>query len=297
MKTTQAKSVAIIGPGNVGTTLAILAAKHGYDVYIGARNIQQAEAAAKQVGANCIASNMQQAVKNADLILITVSDDAIEAVCNELSTQHALPQNAIVAHCSGALDSDILTSAEQSANCAIASMHPLQSFPNINSALKNIDNTYCYYEGNPTALDKVKSFVSEIGMTPILINKQAKVLYHIVGVTACNYLSSLMDTALEVAELADIDRETMWQSLFPLISATLSNINQQGTANALTGPIERGDIRTIRKHVDVLLKTTPEISHIYATLGVQTTKLALRKKSISIEIAEKILGELEKLKA
>lgn len=290
------KSVAIIGAGNVASTLAILATQNNYQVSIGARNIKQAEASAKLAG-NCKTGNIVEIVKQANFILIAVSDDAIQTVCDELSDASAFTEGAVVAHCSGALDSDILASAEKTANCAIASMHPLQSFPDVESTLASIQNTYCYYEGNPAALDTIKSFANDISLQPVLINKQAKALYHLVGVAACNYLSSLMDTALEIGEMADIDRNTMWQSLFPLVSATLDNIDKHGPAAALTGPIERGDITTIKRHVDALLNTTPEISHIYATLGVQTTRLALRKNSISIEIAEKILVELEKLKA
>ena len=292
------KSIAIIGPGNVGTTLAILAARNGYQVCIGARNSEQANIIAEKVGHGCKGGNIPHIIKKADFVLLTVSDDAIQSVCEELSAQSAFAENAVVVHCSGALDSDVLNSAIKTANCATASMHPLQSFPDAESALNSMNNVCCYYEGDSAALEKVKDFINDIGLMPVLIEKHAKTLYHIVGVTACNYLSALMDAALESGELANIDRDTMWQSLFPLVSSTLGNINRNGPSAALTGPIERGDIETIKRHVNSLLeidKNLSTIPAIYATMGKQTIKLALKKQSISEDTAKKLLVELEKL--
>ena len=129
--------LSIIGPGRVGTAIGVLAAQAGYSVAaVGGRHKERTTQAAQRIGKNVRACTMPEAAKSANLVFITVSDDAIEQVCSEIASQNAFNQNSIVIHCSGALSSDILSTARNRCQCFVASMHPLQTFPTVDCAVE-----------------------------------------------------------------------------------------------------------------------------------------------------------------
>lgn len=292
-------TVGIIGPGKVGTTLGILAKKSfRYNVIVGGKNPEKASAAARQIDRETKFCGIDEAASESDIVLLTVPDDSIETICNELAKNGSFSDKTIVAHCSGALSSDALHAAYEKCGSSIASLHPLQTFPDIESALTNVSGTYCYYEGSDPALAKIKELISDMGFKPVAIDKKSKFLYHATAVFACNYLSSLMDAALEIGELAGIERDIMWKSLRPLVHATISNIEKNGTEAALTGPIARGDMFTVVNHLKSLEENCDGDQHLsvlYAALGIQTVDLAIRKGTLSKEKARQLSRELEKI--
>ncbi len=275
MKTTT--TLGIIGAGNVGLTLAILAERSGhYTVKVAARDKMAASASLDKFNSGCPVVDPREAA-TCDLVLLTVPDASIRQVCESLVSR--FKSTAVVAHCSGALSSDELASA---AGIATASLHPLQTFPAVAESLNRVAGTYCYYEGDDTAEMAIRQFAERLLMQPIAIQKSAKTLYHASAVMACNYLSTLMDASLQLAEAAGIERNTMWQSLDPLITATLANIRNNGPAKALTGPIVRGDAGTVSRHLEAL-QSDENLREVYKALGQQTADLAGRSGRISDE--------------
>ncbi|MEA2029871.1 MAG: Rossmann-like and DUF2520 domain-containing protein [Campylobacterota bacterium] len=273
--------LSIIGAGKVGTTIAILAARTGkYEVYLASRSQQ---APKETQGEKLSFTSIDKALIEAEIILLSIVDDAIASFAKALANKKLIQSGVVVAHCSGALSSDSLNSLQKQSKLFVASMHPLQTFPNIASSLKRIEGTYCYYEGDPQAKVAIAQLAKDLGMHPIEIEKEAKSLYHASAVVACNYLCALMDGALDLGEAAGIDRQTMWRSLDPLITATLDNIRTTSPANALTGPIARGDKETIKRHLKAIEKFTDKSSDLkmlYSTMGLQSSHLALKKGSI-----------------
>lgn len=250
--------VAIIGAGVVGQTFAkLLAEQPQYAVTLGSRSGDV---------------SMQAAAQNADIVLVTVSDSAIQTVCQDLVAANAIKADAVVAHCSGALTSEIL----QRHAGPTASIHPLQTFPNVEAALPKVAGTYCYCEGNEQALQTLKPLISALQMQPVIIQAKNKPLYHAAAVMACNNLVALMECALQLGEAAEIDRDVMWKSLKPLIDATVENIDKHGTSDSLTGPVARGDADTLCSHL-AAIKASPDIAEyaevIYRSLGLQAAEL------------------------
>ena len=110
-----ATDIAIIGPGKVGTAIAILAARAGYRIAsIGARNRRSAARAAAMIKGRPIVEDITVAAASAQIILLSVTDSAIEPLCDELAGMGAFTPGCIVAHCCGASGSDILHSAKES---------------------------------------------------------------------------------------------------------------------------------------------------------------------------------------
>jgi len=275
-------SIAIIGPGKVGTSIGVLAAGAAYPVVaVGGRRREATIAAARRIGTNVHAYDIATAAKSAKLVFLCLPDDAIEKVSNELAQQGAFSRGTIVAHCSGALSSDVLVAARDRCQCSVASMHPLQTFPTVDAALKTMRGAYCFCEGDENAIPTIEQIAAKIGLIPIRIATSAKILYHAAAVTACNYLVALMDGALTLMEQAGIDRDTSWAALTPLVTTTLNNITEMGTVRSLTGPIARGDARIVNRHLRELEMTQGSLPSIYRVLGLYSIEIAEKKNAIT----------------
>ena len=112
------------------------------------------------------------------------------------------------------------------------------------------------------------------------IPTEGKALYHAAACIACNYFSTLTDTALTVMEAAGIKKEDGLPALYPLIEGTLKNIMRVGTVQSLTGPIARGDASTVQAHLTAMEKEIPEIIPLYTLLGQATVDVAQAKGTI-----------------
>src|SRR5262249_28606452 len=128
--------IAIVGPGKVGTSIAVLAKQSGYRIAaISGRDEKRTRQAAKLIGGDVKVCSPEEAAGLAQLILLTVSDGAVESVCQDLAKRNAFSSKQIVAHLSGALSSEALASARDHGGAKIASLHPLQMFPTVDAAL------------------------------------------------------------------------------------------------------------------------------------------------------------------
>jgi len=287
-------TIAIIGPGKVGTSIGILASRAGYQVAaVGGRNKERTSAAAKRIGNDVRACSISEAAKKARIVLLSVTDDAIENICVRLAEQKKFKQKAVVVHCSGALSSNVLTTARDYCKCSIASMHPLQTFPTIDETVKRIKGAYCFCEGDENAVSIIEQLAKSIGMKPIRISSKSKTLYHTAAVMACNYLVALMDSAISLAENAGIDRATAGPALNLLAAATLDNISKIGTTGSLTGPIARGDIKTVSRHLNELSSVDKTLAAIYRTMALYATEMAAKKGTITAKKAKKIKSLLK----
>jgi len=283
-KSKKEYSIAIIGPGKVGTSLGILYAQNGGRVLaVGARNLEKAKAVAARIDGDVKSVSIHDAAQSADYVILSVSDDAIQSVCDIIVETTGFRKGSVVIHCSGALSSLELASARDKFKCHLGSMHPLQTFPDVCSALQKLPGAYCFYEGDNETLPFITHFAGVIGMTPVQLEGSLKSLYHASAVIACNYLVALFDTAIDTASLSGIEPKTAWLALRPLIEATVRNVDKLGTTSALTGPIARGDAATVRRHLHDLDNTSPEISSLYRGLGFRALAIANKRKSLSPE--------------
>ena len=259
------REIAILGPGRVGTAVGVLAHQAGWRIVsIGARNSEAASQATSRISTQTRPCGLAEAAGSCTFVLLTVSDDAIETVCRQLVEASALKRGAVIAHCSGALPSGILAPARDVCGCAIASIHPLQTFPTVEAATQSLPGTSWFWE-----------------------------LYHVAAVLACNYLTALMETSLTAAEAASIERDAFWPAVFPLIRATLENIGNLGTVKALTGPIARGDVATISRHLEAIARHQPSLTEVYKSLGKWTVGLSTSKGSAKTSSLKKIQALLQ----
>lgn len=257
-------NIVIIGRGKVGQSLQQLCRLAGLPARLLGRSQQE----------------QQHAVANADINILCVIDSQIEALCSALSAY--FKSGSIVAHCSGALDSESLVSARRQ-QCHLASIHPLNTFPNLEAALSlfsSLDhNTSLFIEGDTPALERLAPITAKLGFQSFALTSDSKARYHAACVFACNYLSTLIELSQSTAEQAGLDRNAFWQAVQPLIQSTLSNISKHGPAGSLSGPIARGDTLTIEKHLAALHQTKDSYKH----LGQATLQLAAQQGELSQE--------------
>lgn len=223
---------------------------------------------------------------NADIIFLAVSDDHIGEVSKKLNPK----ENNLLVHTSGVKGLEIIQHFADNGG-KIASMHPVQTIPehaDLNIFNESTFSLLC----NDTDFLLLESLCKQMGGNSIRVTPQEKKQIHISAVFMSNYLVTLAHVAEQVLHSKDSKHEIPLSILKPLMKKTLDEIFREGTHQALTGPISRGDVNTISEHIDVLktLNLT-SIEVLYSSLGCETTKLAHEANRID----NKMRVALEKL--
>jgi predicted short-subunit dehydrogenase-like oxidoreductase (DUF2520 family) len=271
------QKIGFIGAGKVGTALAVLLTRKGYMVAAIYDDTLSAAARLHALVNNCtIANNSQQVADIVDLIFITTPDGVIEQVASQIKWA----QGKSVVHCSGADSTAILEKARQD-GATVGVFHPLQTFAGITQAIENIPGTTFAIEAAEPLLTTLTDMAASLGGNWIQLKAEDKAAYHAAAVFASNYLVTLVKMATDLWQTFEIPLDQAVKALLPLIRGTLHNIETIGLPQCLTGPIARGDIGTIRKHLIEIRIKTPEILPVYKELGLQTIPIALAKGNIS----------------
>jgi predicted short-subunit dehydrogenase-like oxidoreductase (DUF2520 family) len=271
----------IIGAGKVGKTLARL--WHENRVFqIGDvlnRSIESSRQAVGAIGGGCAVARLQD-MSPADVWLLAVADDAIEACSQNLARTGLLhgqtPAAPVVFHCSGALASTLLAAAREQ-GASIASAHPIRSFAGAEQA-ETLQGSWCGIEGDDQAVALVGRAFEALRARLVPLRPESKLIYHSAAVFACNYLVTLMDVAMQAYEKSGVPPEVAMQLLEPLVRGTVDNVFRLGPAAALTGPIARGDLATARRQQHELVEWNAEIGQLYQQFMTLTMELAEKRK-------------------
>lgn len=273
------KKIGIIGAGVVGTAVGVVLKQKGYEI-TGAYDVKSESTQQLVERIGCTPHTSPQEVsRSADVLFITTNDAAIRNVVDTLADRKAFFEGQVVVHMSGAQSSEVLDRAKMfGAN--ILSVHPLQSFANVDGAIKNLPGSVFSIEGDRDAYDTAVCIVETLQGEYFFIDRKAKPLYHAGACVVSNYLVTLIDFGVKLLESTGIPRGAGVKALLPLIQGTVNNIENIGIPRALTGPISRGDLSTIVKHLECLEEMAPELMKLYSWLGFYTTQIAMEKGTI-----------------
>ena len=276
--------IGFIGAGKVGTALAVLLSRKGYE-YVGAsRRSKKASGSKSRLISNLrILKNNQEVADAAEIVFITTPDDAIGKVATEVHWH----KGQSVVHCSGADSVDILEPARKSGT-TVGSFHPLQTFAGVEQAIENIPGSTFAIEAEEPLQTTLKKMAEDLGGNWIILKADDKVAYHTAAVFASNYTVALVKMATDLWKTFSIPPDQATKALLPLIQGTLHNIETIGIPQCLTGPIARGDKGTIRKHLNEIRKKAPELLFPYKELGLQTIPIALAKGKIKKQQASEL---------
>ncbi len=247
------RSVSIIGPGNWGSSLA-----------------QALRVAGVPLDEVVVPATLNRAHLDADVLWLCVPDAAIAPVSRRLAQRVRARglRGQIVVHSSGALGTEVLKAAAK-AGASVASVHPVMSFPTRTPV--SLRGVPFGVEADAAARRILYSIVRRIGGRPFLIKSgnQAgnKALYHAVGMLSSPLLVSHLVAAQQAAALAGFSPGQARRLIEPIARATLDNVFSRGPAKSFSGPIARGDIQTIRLHLQAL-QVHPMLADVYRSLAL-----------------------------
>ena len=264
--------VNIIGAGKLGQTLGRLVVKHNLAKIAGIHNRSQhsAMAAIQFIGDGEYCPEIK-GLPPADITFITTPDDHLAETSLQIARSGHIKPGSIFIHCSGILTSEVI-SAVKLKDALVMSIHPMRSFANPALSVENFPGTYCATEGDRDALKIIEPFFESIGSINFQIMKDKKPLYHAAGVFASNYLVTLTQEAINCLIAANVEKKMALQMMIHLMKGTLSNLEKSmSPLEALTGPIERGDLATIKKHLSSLPSDKQRL--LYSVMGKATIEL------------------------
>jgi len=279
----------IIGAGRVGTGLAMSFARSGRVVAaVASRSISSARALARRVPGARAAASPQEAADRADILFLTVPDDAIEAVASGIRWR----AGTACVHCSGAGDLDLL--AKPAAEGAlVGGFHPLRMF---GEPGKSFDLRGCAIAitGSETLAKQLERLARAIGARPLRLPEGGRALYHAAANFSGAFVVALIAETIALWKKLGIAEADAKRALLPLLRGSVDNVDRLGPAGALGSVVARGDVGTIRRHLEALAKSAPESLELYRQLSLRTIPIAIAKGTLKLEAAREIEALLGK---
>jgi predicted short-subunit dehydrogenase-like oxidoreductase (DUF2520 family) len=273
--------ITIVGAGNLGTALAMGLHRAGYviDQIVfrhGGTSRRKARVLAKRVGARAVAVSL--AAIDADVVWFCVPDDAIAKVGRSLARK-ADWKGRIALHSSGALTSDELAALRRR-GAHVASVHPMMTF--VAGVAPSLAGVPFAIQGDAGAVRASRAVVKELGGNAYAIRRQDKAAYHAWATFASPLLTALLATTERVATSAAVNRREAKRRMLPILQQTLANYAALDAAAAFSGPIVRGDVETIRRHLRVLGKV-PAAGEVYAALSAAAARYLPGKRKRQVQ--------------
>jgi predicted short-subunit dehydrogenase-like oxidoreductase (DUF2520 family) len=264
------KTFSIIGAGRLGTSLGAALSKKGWDLKVIAdRDPAAARESRKIIGRGRATTDIAEAGRGVRVLFLCVPDDALEAAARKLARSEQDWAGRLVLHTSGLHTSAALAPLRKRGARA-ASLHPAQSFPRKGGSPRLFRGIVWGIEGDAEAIAAGRDVVKALGGRALILRPENKALYHAACCLASNSLVALEAASETLLRAAGVPAGTADALLRSLVQETLRNVKKLGPRKALTGPVVRGDIGTVRRHLEAL-KAYPGQKEAYQAVG----KLAL----------------------
>jgi predicted short-subunit dehydrogenase-like oxidoreductase (DUF2520 family) len=222
-------------------------------------------------------------------VFLSVPDLALPEISAALAAHGTAPPGCVAFHLSGALGTDPLAPL-LARGYGIGSLHPLQTLADPVLGARQLTGVYFSVSGEPVALAVARRIVHHLNGTTLAIPVSRRPLYHAAAVFASNYLAGLMAAAGRLMAQAGVPEDEALDAILPLARGGLENLERMGPVQALTGPISRGDLETVRLHLRSL---EPRERLLYSALGREILHLAV-EGGLDPEVAEAMMEALEK---
>lgn len=204
------------------------------------------------------------------IVLLAVPDTALAEVAHDLALTGPAPGGCAALHLAGALTADVLAPLH-SAGYAVGSIHPLQAVADPWLAADRLFDITFALAGEPAAIAAGRRIADALAGRTIVIPPAHRPVYHAAAVTASNGLVAVLAGAVRMLAQAGVGESDAVEALLPLVRGTLDNLQNLGVRGALTGPIVRGDVDTVRLH---LARLSPADRALYCALGAELLRLA-----------------------
>lgn len=255
----------LVGPGRAGLSLSLAALEAGHHlVGVLARDTASARTAADRLGAEALSWDVD--LGRADLLVVAVRDDAIEAVADRLARRAAAVDGAV--HLSGLKSATALAAI---AGPPVGSFHPLQTLPTPEAGAGRLAGAWIAVTSDDDLLsDRLFSFAASLGAKPFELDDSVKPLYHAAAAAAANFTLAALSMSRQLFEAAGVD----FAAAEPLVRGVIDNALAMGPEQALTGPAARGDIGTVRAQLAAVRAFSPELAVDFAAMVEATARVA-----------------------
>jgi predicted short-subunit dehydrogenase-like oxidoreductase (DUF2520 family) len=284
-------AVGVVGVGRAGTALGAALVRAGHAVVAASAVSEASVARARAAFPDAVITEPAQVLRHADLVLLTVPDDALPGLVAGLAATGAPVQGRMLAHPSGRHGLAVLEPATRLGGLPLA-LHPVMTFTGRGDDVDRLAGT-CFGVTAPDALrPAAEALVIEMGGEPVFISEQNRDLYHAALASAANHLITLVAQAADLLRTAGVAEPA--RLLGPLLFASLDNALRFGDAG-LTGPVARGDAETVAAHVTAL-EAAPSASAAavagYIAMARLTADRALAAGLLKPADAERLLDVL-----
>jgi len=260
---TRKPRIAIVGPGRLGSALALELSRAGYRIaeIISRKQPEgKSRSLARKLGARAFLPN--NAVLDADLIWFCVPDREIAAAARSIASKTEWAGRTAF-HSSGALASSELDVLRKRGAKAAAA-HPMMTF--VRGAVPSLKGVAFAVEGDASAVRLARRIVRDLGGETFRILAKDKAAYHAWGAFASPLLVALLVSAEQVARAAGLKTAEARKKMLPILKQTIENYARLSPAGAFSGPLVRGDAEIVRKHLQVL-RNIPEAKEVYLALA------------------------------
>lgn len=284
----MAREISIVGAGRVGTTLGKRLRQLGWRVRaVVTRSPRTARAAVRTIGAGTAFAKLTSDILDADVVLLTTPDGALASTARKLAKIGGRAwRGKVILHTSGALDRGVLNPLARLGS-ATGSLHPMQTFSGRN--IPRLEGITFAVEGDVKALRAAKQFARGLGGVPVVINSADKPAYHATAVLAAGSGFALIEAAVRILEKIGFTRKRAMETLLPLTSQMLDNIERFGPRAAWTGPLSRGDFEVVAKHLRALRRYPPEFQESYAALALLAARLLANDPQATLRNLRRVL--------
>lgn len=264
-------NIGFIGAGKVGCTLAKYFSLSGLQVAgFYSRTYEHAKQASDFTQSYAY-SSLADLVNNCDCLLVTVADGQIASVWHELCQ---LPiTNKWIGHCSGLLTSHIFQQNKVVHPFAF-SLHPLYAIYDKFDCYNTMSDVSFTLEANKAIIDQLQRFLALLPNRLAILSANKKPLYHAACVMLSNQVLALVQIGVDLLNQCGLDKEFSEQAWHPLFLGNANNICKAGVIDALTGPVERNDIETIKQH---MMAMPDELKPIYQQLSTILLNISRQK--------------------
>jgi predicted short-subunit dehydrogenase-like oxidoreductase (DUF2520 family) len=230
-----------------------------------------------------------------DLLLVAVPDPVLPEAAAVLAQR---PQAAVVLHTSGSLDAEALAPL-RAGGSAVGTLHPLKAFPHPLPDPEQARGVFFAVDGDPAARDLAFRLTAAWGASAAEVPGAVRSLYHFAATLAAGGVVTLLAAAEEIAERLGlpeaVTRGYLELTRGAVAAAAEAHAQSQLLGTALTGPVARGDLATVARHLEALRELAPEKLPLTLALARET----LRQRGREVELGpghQEVLAELEKTK-
>ncbi len=259
-------TIALVGPGRAGTTIALALLEVGWNVLAVAGRAP--DAPSTMSAAACLGASqtlLTDVARGASVVIIATPDRAIESTARAIAS--SIESDALVFHLAGSMGVGVFDPLlETRADVRVGALHPLQLFPSASMGIERMRGSWAAVAGDPQVVELARA----LGMRPFELAEADRAQYHAAAAVASNHLVALLGQVERLTAACGVP----FDAFAPLVRSSVADAFALGPARALTGPVSRGDLATVEKHLATL---DPGERDAYRTLAREVARLTGRR--------------------